>query len=83
MILEYESPKYDGDMGTPGVFVHVDETVCRRKIGHILAHFKSQAHHHWFGEETFRAILRLRGMESNAPSKYAEAFYGRKVLLGL
>jgi len=83
IILEYESPKYDGDMGSPDVFVHLDEAVCKRKIRHIMTHFSSQAHHHWFTEETFRSILRLRGIESNAPAKYAEAFYGRKVIWGL
>lgn len=81
LILEYEIPKYDGDLGSPSLFVHLDESICRRKIEYILNSFKSQEQRRWFGEETFLAILRLRGMESNAPSKYAEAFYCRKMVL--
>jgi LmbE family N-acetylglucosaminyl deacetylase len=82
LILEYEIPKYDGDLGCPNLFVHLDESVCRRKIQYILDNFDSQRQKHWFGEETFLALLRLRGIESNAPSKYAEAFYCRKMVLG-
>lgn len=82
LILEYEVPKYDGDLGAPNVFTHLDESVCRRKIEYLMTHFKSQLDKHWFDEETFWALLRLRGMESNAPSKYAEAFYCRKMVVG-
>ena len=81
LILEYEIPKYDGDFGTPNVFVHLDETQCRRKIDLLLTHFGSQRDRRWFSEELFRSVLRLRGMEANAPDGYAEAFYGRKVVL--
>jgi LmbE family N-acetylglucosaminyl deacetylase len=81
-ILEYEIPKFDGDLGSPNVFVHLDETQCRRKIDNILRSFRSQGERSWFSEETFRAILRLRGVESNAPGGYAEAFYSRKLVLG-
>jgi len=80
-ILEYEVPKYDGDLGSPNVFVHLNEHHCRTKIATIVAQFKSQRGNQWFTEETFRALLRLRGIESNAPSQYAEAFYGRKQVL--
>ncbi len=80
--LEYEIPKFDGDLGSPNVFVHLDETQCRRKIDNILRSFRSQGERSWFSEETFRAILRLRGVESNAPGGYAEAFYSRKLVLG-
>jgi LmbE family N-acetylglucosaminyl deacetylase len=80
VILEYEIPKYDGDMGCPNVFVHLKETICRQKIGNILKHFKSQRANQWFDQETFGSFLRLRGVESNAPSKYAEAFYCRKIV---
>jgi LmbE family N-acetylglucosaminyl deacetylase len=82
LILEYEIPKYDGDLGSPNVFVHLDESIWHRKKQYILDHFKSQSGKHWFGEETFSSILRLRGLESNAPDKYAEAFYCRKIVLG-
>jgi LmbE family N-acetylglucosaminyl deacetylase len=80
-ILEYEIPKYDGDLGQPNLFVHLNHDICVRKIGTILSIFKSQADKHWFTEDAFRAILRLRGVESAAPEKYAEAFYCRKMAL--
>jgi hypothetical protein len=80
LILEYEIAKYDGDLGTPGFFVHLDEAFCRRKIDYILQGFESQTSKAWFSEDTFYAMLRLRGLESNAPEKYAEAFYCRKMV---
>lgn len=80
LILEYEIIKYDGDLGSPNVFVHLSEEVCARKIKYVMENFQSQRSHQWFNEETFRAILRLRGVESNAPEKYAEAFYCRKIV---
>jgi len=83
LILEYEIPKYDGDLGAPNVFVPLDESVCRRKIQTLLASFPSQRRKHWFDEDTFLALLRLRGMECRAPDRYAEAFYGRKLVLGV
>ncbi len=81
MILEYEIPKYDGDMGAPNFFVPLTDTVCRKKVSSILETFQSQHGRRWFREETFMALMRLRGMESNAPSGYAEAFYCRKLVL--
>lgn len=81
LILEYEIPKYDGDLGSPNVFVPLPETICKRKIQHILDCFTSQGDNQWFGEDTFLAIMRLRGIESNAPTKFAEAFYSRKIIL--
>lgn len=80
-ILEYEVPKYDGDFGSPNVFVHLDEALCREKIDYILSFFQTQKDKHWFSRDLFLSILRLRGMESNAPSTYAEGFYGRKLVL--
>ncbi|MCC5615180.1 PIG-L family deacetylase [Nostoc sp. CHAB 5836] len=79
LILEYEIPKYDGDLGIPNFFVHLNEELCRRKIQYILDAFPSQNHKQWFTEETFRSLLRIRGIESNSPSNYAEAFYCRKI----
>jgi LmbE family N-acetylglucosaminyl deacetylase len=79
LILEYEIPKYDGDRESPNLFVHLDERTVRQKIDGILDHFSSQADRHWFGEDVFRSMLRLRGMESNSPSLFAEGFYARKV----
>lgn len=81
LILEYEIPKYDGDMGKPGVFVPLSPDTCERKIRLIMETFQSQRSRHWFQPETFRSLMRLRGMECNALSGYAEAFYGRKLVL--
>jgi LmbE family N-acetylglucosaminyl deacetylase len=58
------------------------KSVCDEKIEKILSGFPSQAGRRWFSEELFRSLLRLRGMECNAPSNYAEAFYCRKLILG-
>jgi LmbE family N-acetylglucosaminyl deacetylase len=81
LILEYEVPKYDGDFGSPNVFVPLDESICRRKIDTILDAFISQSGKNWFSPELFSSILRLRGMEAHACSGYAEAFYCRKAVL--
>jgi LmbE family N-acetylglucosaminyl deacetylase len=81
LILEYEIMKYDGDLGIPNFFVPLDQRTCRMKIEMILETFKSQAHHQWFSEDAFFALLRLRGIESSSPGKYAEGFYCRKVVI--
>jgi LmbE family N-acetylglucosaminyl deacetylase len=81
LILEYEIPKYDGDLGSPNVFVALDEALVQRKIDTIVRSFPSQVGRQWFTDDVFRAILRLRGMEANAPSRHAEAFYCRKLAL--
>lgn len=81
LILEYEIPKYDGDLGTPNVFVQLDASLARQKVAAILESFPSQASKHWFDEDLFFALLRLRGMECVAPAKYAEGFYCRKAVL--
>ncbi len=81
LVLEYEIPKYDGDIGNPNFFVHLDESIVQRKIQTLFDVFETQKSRAWFTEDTFQAILRLRGMESNAPSKYAEAFHCRKVVM--
>jgi LmbE family N-acetylglucosaminyl deacetylase len=83
LILEYEIPKYDGDFGSPNLFVPLDESICRRKIDAILDAYQSQSGKHWFSRDLFSAILRLRGMEANACSGYAEGFYCRKAVLGM
>lgn len=80
-VLEYEIPKYDGDLGTPNFYVHLDKKTCQKKVQLLVKHFGTQANKHWFTDETFLAILRLRGIESRAPEQYAEAFYGRKIVL--
>jgi LmbE family N-acetylglucosaminyl deacetylase len=81
LILEYEVPKYDGDMGQPTVFVPLSSEICERKIHLIMDTFRSQRGKRWFQRETFLSLMRLRGMECNALSGYAEAFYGRKLVL--
>jgi LmbE family N-acetylglucosaminyl deacetylase len=81
LILEYEIPKYDGDLGSPNVFVALDDATARRKVDGILEHFPSQHRRAWFDADMFRGLLRLRGMEANAPGRFAEGFYGTKVVL--
>jgi LmbE family N-acetylglucosaminyl deacetylase len=80
LILEYEIPKYDGDIGSPNFFVHLDAALCRKKVDYIWQSFVSQRSKAWFSEDTFYAMLRLRGLESNAPEKHAEGFYCRKIV---
>ena len=79
LVLEYEIPKYDGDLGTPNVYIPVPRELCERKVAALLRHFQSQANKHWFTADTFWALLRLRGIECAAPGGFAEAFYGRKL----
>lgn len=81
LILEYEIPKYDGDLGQPGLFVPLEAELCQKKINYIMASFQSQHCKRWFQQDTFLSLMRLRGMECNAPSGYAEAFYCRKIVL--
>lgn len=81
LVLEYEIPKWDGDLGRPNFYVPLERQVCELKITNLLKAFKSQAGKHWFDNETFFSLLRLRGVEANAPSRYAEAFYARKLSL--
>jgi LmbE family N-acetylglucosaminyl deacetylase len=82
LILEYEVPKYDGDMGAPNLFVPLDESFCRQKIDHLMTSFASQLPKRWFKEDLFSGLMRLRGMECNSPTSFAEAFYCRKAVLG-
>lgn len=79
LILEFEIPKYDGDLGQPNVYVRLEESFVRGKIEHLFRHFPSQHGRHWFAEDLFRGVMRMRGMECNSPSRYAEAFYARKL----
>ena len=81
LVLEYEIPKYDGDMSVPNLFVSLSESLCRQKIDHLMNHFGSQRSKRWFAEDLFSGLLRLRGMECNSPSFYAEAFHCRKAML--
>lgn len=79
LILEYEIPKYDGDMGIPNLFINLEESVIHKKNDILRQAFKSQVKKHWFDADTFKALPRIRGMES--ATQYAEAFYARKILL--
>ena len=79
LILEYEIPKYDGDVGRPNVFVPLDEEIVSAKLRLLEEHFASQRDKHWFDGELFRSLLRLRGVE--AATRYAEAFTCRKLRL--
>jgi len=79
-ILEYEVPKYDGDIGNPNFFVHLNEHLIRTKIHHLLSNFKTQKNRHWFTDDVFLSLARLRGIESNAPDNFAEAFHCRKIV---
>jgi LmbE family N-acetylglucosaminyl deacetylase len=82
LILEYEIPKYDGDLGSPNVFVPISEESAREKVRCLLDSYASQGGKPWFTEDLFLALLRVRGMECNSPTGLAEAFYGRKLVLG-
>ncbi|MBK9179280.1 MAG: PIG-L family deacetylase [Acidimicrobiales bacterium] len=84
LVLEYEIPKYEGDLGDrgqPNLFVPLDEAVARRKVALLLEGFPSQAGRHWFDADTFLGLLRVRGLECAAPGRYAEAFHAAKVVL--
>jgi LmbE family N-acetylglucosaminyl deacetylase len=83
LVLEYEIPKYDGDLGTPNVFVPLEESVLARKLDLIAGSFGSQAGRTWFDPETFRGLARIRGIEAGAGVRYAEAFHARKVRLSV
>jgi LmbE family N-acetylglucosaminyl deacetylase len=82
LILEYEVPKYDGDMGQPNLYVPIDEEIRTRKVDHLMTYFDTQLGRRWFTEDLFSGLLRLRGMECNSPSSFAEAFYSRKAIIG-
>ena len=80
LILEYEIPKYDGDLGAPNFFVGLDRATCERKAQHILDSFVSQRPKQWFTAETFMGLQRIRGIEANSPGGYAEGFHCRKLV---
>jgi len=80
-IWEFEIPKYDGDFGTPNLFVPLAPAVLERKIALVLEAFPTQAGKPWFTADLFRAVARIRGMECAAPDRLAEAFYCRKLVV--
>lgn len=79
LILEYEIPKWDGDLGQPNLYVPIAGAILGRKIELLMKHFGTQRSKHWFDDETFRGLARLRGMECRAAERYAEAFVVRKL----
>ncbi|MCB0668280.1 MAG: PIG-L family deacetylase [Saprospiraceae bacterium] len=81
LVLEYEIPKYDGDLGVTNAFVALENSVVEKKISILLQYFESQKGKHWFDEETFKSLLRIRGLECSSPTRYAESFYLRKCIL--
>jgi LmbE family N-acetylglucosaminyl deacetylase len=81
LILEYEIPKYDADLSAPNVYVPLSPELLERKVDLLLEHFPSQRDKHWFTEDLFRGLARVRGMESNSPTRFAEAFRCRKLVL--
>jgi LmbE family N-acetylglucosaminyl deacetylase len=81
LILEYEIPKFEGDLLPPNVYQPLERKVAERKVQLLMRHFATQRSKPWFTADTFWAVMRLRGLESNAPSGFAEAFHGRKLIL--
>jgi LmbE family N-acetylglucosaminyl deacetylase len=80
LILEYEIIKYDGDLGNPNVFIHLDAEICHNKVQYLLESFETQSTRAWFSKDVFLSLLRLRGVESNSPYNYAEGFFCRKIV---
>ncbi|MEQ1826358.1 MAG: PIG-L deacetylase family protein [Pirellula sp.] len=81
LILEYEIPKYEGDLGNPNVFIPLADKVAHKKIDLLTRFFPSQHGKPWFDAETFRALMHIRGVESKSASGYSEAFHARKIWL--
>jgi LmbE family N-acetylglucosaminyl deacetylase len=81
LILEYEIPKVDGDLGRPNVFMPLSAAVADEKLALLERHFPTQSGKHWFDGDTFRGLMRLRGLEAVAPERFAEAFTSRKTVL--
>lgn len=80
LVLEYEIPKYEGDLAPPNAYVPVPTSIARRKVSHLRRYFSSQHRKDWFVTDNFLGLMRLRGMESRSPSGFAEAFHARKLV---
>lgn len=80
LILEYEIPKYDGDLGSPNFYVRLNESISVQKVDLLCKSFATQRDKYWFTEDTFLSLMRIRGVEARSPSEYAEAFYANKVV---
>jgi LmbE family N-acetylglucosaminyl deacetylase len=81
LVLEYEIPKYEGDLASPNTYVSIPAPLARRKVSHLDRHFSSQRSKDWFVEDNFLALMRIRGLECRSPSGFAEAFHARKMVL--
>jgi len=81
LVLEYEIPKYEGDLGTPNLFVPLARATADRKVDLIGRHFASQASRTWFRPDTFHGLMSVRSVECNAPEGRAEAFIARKLTI--
>jgi LmbE family N-acetylglucosaminyl deacetylase len=81
LVLEYEVPKWDGDLGQPNFYVPITAAILERKAELLMQHFGTQRSKHWFDKDTFKGLARLRGMECRAPERHAEAFFARKLTL--
>ena len=81
LVLEYEIPKYEGDLAPPNAYVPIPASLARRKVAHLKRHFSTQRRKDWFVADNFLGLMRLRGMESRSPSGFAEAFHARKLVL--
>jgi LmbE family N-acetylglucosaminyl deacetylase len=81
IVLEYEIPKYEGDLGTPNLFVPLTRETADRKVALVQEHFRSQATRTWFKPDTFHGLMSIRGIECGAPEGRAEAFHVRKLVL--
>ena len=81
-ILEYEVPKYDADLRSPNFFVPLSDRQARKKVNALMRFFATQRNKQWFSEDLFYGLMRLRSIEGASPTRHAEAFHCRKVLLG-
>jgi len=82
-ILEYEIPKYDGDLDRPNLYVPLTAKAAADKVELLWESFHSQREKDWFRPEVFLGLMRLRGMECRAPEGYAEAFHARKLVVSV
>jgi LmbE family N-acetylglucosaminyl deacetylase len=80
-VLEFEIPKYEGDLGHPNLFVPLSRSVADLKVELILRHFASQANRAWFRPDTFHGLMSVRAVECNASEGRAEAFYAPKLIV--
>lgn len=82
VVLEYEIPKYDADLRSPNFFVPLSDAIRRKKVRALMRFFGTQRSKQWFSEDLFDGLMRVRGIEAASPTRFAEAFYCRKLLLG-